>query len=104
MAQVTQTQSNVRGCYSANKGDKNTYGNQNNNKFKFVLPSMADFVIENQGGVLGAGEAAPRPYRLIPYCRNSGFTGRKGHVEAVKRFSERKGHNRVALYGLGGSG
>ncbi|CUS13682.1 unnamed protein product, partial [Tuber aestivum] len=42
--------------------------------------------------------------RLIPYGRNSNFTGRKNILESVKRLSEPASHNRIALYGLGGSG
>lgn len=53
---VTQTQSDILGCCSGNKGDNNTYDSYNN-KFEFVLPSRTDFVVRNQGGVSGAGEA-----------------------------------------------
>ena len=53
---VTQTQSDILGCCSGNKGDNNTYDSYNN-KFEFVLPSTTDFVVRNQGGVFGAGEA-----------------------------------------------
>ncbi|CUS06642.1 unnamed protein product, partial [Tuber aestivum] len=45
-----------------------------------------------------------RPYRIIPYGRNNKFTGRKDLIESLRRYSERKGHNRIALHGLGGSG
>ncbi|CUS06690.1 unnamed protein product, partial [Tuber aestivum] len=41
---------------------------------------------------------------MIPYGRNSKFTGRKDLIEEVKRFSEGSNHNRIALHGLGGSG
>ncbi|CUS06771.1 unnamed protein product, partial [Tuber aestivum] len=41
---------------------------------------------------------------MIPYGRNSKFTGRKHLVEEVKRLSEGSNHNRIALHGLGGSG
>ncbi|PWW75743.1 TPR-like protein [Tuber magnatum] len=44
------------------------------------------------------------PYRVIPYGRNSNFTGRKRLLESVKGFSEGTAHSRIALYGLGGSG
>lgn len=50
---VTQTQSNILGCYSANKGDNNTYDSYRN-EFNFMLP---DFVVRNQDGAYGAGEA-----------------------------------------------
>ncbi|CUS07862.1 unnamed protein product, partial [Tuber aestivum] len=46
----------------------------------------------------------PRPYRIIPYRRNSRFTGRKDLIESIKRLSQGKAHNRIALHGLGGSG
>ncbi|CUS07629.1 unnamed protein product, partial [Tuber aestivum] len=49
-------------------------------------------------------EGAPRPYRVIPYRRNSKFTGRKALIESIKRVSKGNGHRRVALHGLGGSG
>ncbi|CUS10722.1 unnamed protein product, partial [Tuber aestivum] len=42
--------------------------------------------------------------RLIPYGRNSNFTGRKNILESVQRLSEPASHNRIALHGLGGSG
>ncbi|CUS09501.1 unnamed protein product, partial [Tuber aestivum] len=45
-----------------------------------------------------------RPCRIIPYCRNSKFTGREDLIESLRRFSEPTGHNRIALHGLGGSG
>ncbi|CUS13676.1 unnamed protein product, partial [Tuber aestivum] len=47
---------------------------------------------------------ASGPYRLIPYGRNSTFTGRRELLELVKRVSESNAHNRIALHGLGGSG
>ncbi|CUS07867.1 unnamed protein product, partial [Tuber aestivum] len=40
----------------------------------------------------------------IPYGRYNKFTGRKDLIESLRRYSERKGHNRIALHGLGGSG
>lgn len=53
---VTQTQSNILGRFSGNKGDNNTYDSFKN-EFKFVLPSMTDFAVRNQDGAYGAGEA-----------------------------------------------
>ncbi|CUS13670.1 unnamed protein product, partial [Tuber aestivum] len=44
------------------------------------------------------------PYRLIPYGRNSTFVGRKNLLESLKRVTDSASHNRIALYGLGGSG
>ncbi|CUS15406.1 unnamed protein product, partial [Tuber aestivum] len=49
-------------------------------------------------------EEASRPYRIIPYSRNTKFTGRKSILDSVKSLSKRNGHNRIALLGLGGSG
>ncbi|CUS07625.1 unnamed protein product, partial [Tuber aestivum] len=49
-------------------------------------------------------EGAPRPYRVIPYRRNSKFTGRKALIESVETLSKGNGHRRIALHGLGGSG
>ncbi|CUS06688.1 unnamed protein product, partial [Tuber aestivum] len=41
---------------------------------------------------------------MIPYGRNSKFTGRGDLIEEVKRLSAGSNHNRIALHGLGGSG
>ncbi|CUS06869.1 unnamed protein product, partial [Tuber aestivum] len=41
---------------------------------------------------------------MIPYSRNRRFTGREHLIDSVKRLCERKGHNRIALHGLGGAG
>jgi hypothetical protein len=41
----------------------------------------------------------------MPYARNSHFIGRDAHIEDLgARLENRKGHNRVALVGLGGIG
>ncbi|CUS09289.1 unnamed protein product, partial [Tuber aestivum] len=49
-------------------------------------------------------EEATRLYRIIPYRRNSKFTGRKDLIESIRRLSARNHHTRIALHGLGGSG
>ncbi|CUS07633.1 unnamed protein product, partial [Tuber aestivum] len=49
-------------------------------------------------------EEASRPHRIIPYRRNSKFTGREHLIESIKRLSKGNGHRRIALHGLGGSG
>ncbi|CUS15403.1 unnamed protein product, partial [Tuber aestivum] len=54
--------------------------------------------------IAGDQKEASRPYRIIPYSRNTKFTGRKSILDSVKSLSGRKGHNRIALLGLGGSG
>ncbi|PWW74210.1 TPR-like protein [Tuber magnatum] len=46
----------------------------------------------------------PTPWAIIPYARNRNFTGRKDLIERVRGLANRSGHNRIALYGLGGSG
>ncbi|PUU74855.1 P-loop containing nucleoside triphosphate hydrolase protein [Tuber borchii] len=94
---------NTRGNHSGNTGNNNTHSSFNNIN-KIVLPGVTHFEVPHQGSALGVGEAAPGPHRFIPYCRNDRFAGRKCLLEEVKRFSEGKGHNRVALHGLGGSG
>ncbi|CUS13685.1 unnamed protein product, partial [Tuber aestivum] len=66
------------------------------------MPGMASVRVGNQGGMFGV--EASGPYRLIPYGRNSTFTGRKNLLESVERFSEPTAHSRIALHGLGGSG
>ncbi|CUS08952.1 unnamed protein product, partial [Tuber aestivum] len=49
-------------------------------------------------------QEASRPYRIIPYSRNSRFTGRESLIDSLKRLCKPDGHNRIALHGLGGSG
>ncbi|CUS06658.1 unnamed protein product, partial [Tuber aestivum] len=100
-------QGNNRGDFSANSGDYNVFGSNNNNNVNTGYQNN----FTNNGQVyhqyvLGAGERehASRPHRIIPYCRNTKFTGREDLIESVTRFSERNGHNRIALHGLGGSG
>ncbi|CUS09279.1 unnamed protein product, partial [Tuber aestivum] len=44
------------------------------------------------------------PYRIIPYRRNSRFTGREDLLESIKRICSHNDHTRIALHGLGGSG
>ena len=42
---------------------------------------------------------------VMPYARNSRFIGRDAYIEDLSaRLENRKGHNRVALVGLGGIG
>ncbi|KAG0129195.1 P-loop containing nucleoside triphosphate hydrolase protein [Tuber indicum] len=41
---------------------------------------------------------------MVTYCRNKGFTGRKGILEKVESQAQMGDHNRVALWGLGGTG
>ncbi|CUS12348.1 unnamed protein product, partial [Tuber aestivum] len=41
---------------------------------------------------------------IIPYRRNSRFTGREDLIESIKRISRHNNHTRIALHGLGGSG
>ncbi|CUS12762.1 unnamed protein product, partial [Tuber aestivum] len=96
-------QGDIRGDFSGNSGDHNVFGSNNN----------TGNIAGNHGTiyqrcVFGAGgrvvEQASRPYRVIPYCKNTNFTGREDLIESLRRYSERKGHNRIALHGLGGSG
>ncbi|CUS07627.1 unnamed protein product, partial [Tuber aestivum] len=49
-------------------------------------------------------EEPSRPYRAIPYRRNSKFTGRKHLIESIKELSQGDCHHRIALHGLGGCG
>ncbi|PWW80876.1 TPR-like protein, partial [Tuber magnatum] len=41
---------------------------------------------------------------MVPYCRNSTFTGRESVIESIKEVCKSGAHNRVALHGLGGCG
>ncbi|PWW75749.1 TPR-like protein [Tuber magnatum] len=75
---ITRVDSTVRGNCSGNNRNNNVFGSNN--------------TIRNT------------PYCLIPYGRNGTFTGRKNHLELIKKLSERTAHNRIALYGVGGSG
>ncbi|CUS07661.1 unnamed protein product, partial [Tuber aestivum] len=63
---------------------------------------QGDFV--QCSNTLLVAQQASRPYQIIPYCRNSKFSGREDLIESLRRFSESNGHNRIALHGLGGSG
>ena len=42
--------------------------------------------------------------RVIPYSQNDKFTGRKSVCAQLRRLLSKGGHQRVALYGLGGVG
>lgn len=41
---------------------------------------------------------------MVAFSRNDAFTGRKDIIAHLKELLEDKNYNRVALYGLGGSG
>ncbi|CUS13673.1 unnamed protein product, partial [Tuber aestivum] len=104
LARVTQAQPNIQGRYSGNNGNNNVIGSNNTIKITNVLPDTTNSGAANQGGAFGVRDGASKPYHLIPYGRNSTFTGRKNLLELVKRFAECSSHNRIALLGLGGSG
>jgi len=53
---VSQAQSNIPGSWSGNTGDRNTNGSFNNIN-TFMLPSVTDFGVRNQGSVPGVGGA-----------------------------------------------
>ncbi|CUS12160.1 unnamed protein product [Tuber aestivum] len=93
-------QADTSGDFSANSGNHNDFGSSSS------LNTLTNIQTIYQACVFGAGERdeAPRPDRIIPYDRNSEFTGRKGLIESIKRHSEGDGHHRIALHGLGGSG
>ncbi|CUS07624.1 unnamed protein product [Tuber aestivum] len=94
-------QAGISGDFSGNSGDHNVLGNNNNN-----LNSVTNFGQIYHGCVLRAGgrEETSRPYRVIPYYRNTKFTGRKHLIESIKELSKGTGHHRIALHGLSGSG
>ncbi|CUS12357.1 unnamed protein product, partial [Tuber aestivum] len=94
----------ISGNFSGNSGDHNVFGS--NNIGSLNTGNLNHVTNLYQGCVFGAGdkEEASRPYRIIPYRRNSKFTGREDLIELVKRLSEGSGQNRIALHGLGGSG
>ncbi|CUS15457.1 unnamed protein product [Tuber aestivum] len=97
----------ISGNFSGNSGDHNVYGSNynNNNIITGNSSSITNIGPIYQGCAFRTGDReAYRPYRIIPYCRNSKFTGRKHLIEAVKRNSQGSGHRRIALHGLGGSG
>jgi hypothetical protein len=41
---------------------------------------------------------------MIPYSQNDKFTGRESVSAQLTRLLSKSGHQRVALYGLGGAG
>jgi len=41
---------------------------------------------------------------MVPYSRNAEFTGRTRIIEEIEKQTERRIHNRISLYGLGGCG
>ncbi|CUS09290.1 unnamed protein product, partial [Tuber aestivum] len=97
----------IRGDFSGNSGDHNVFGsfNNNNNVYTGYLNNAANHGTIYQGCVFGAeGREATGRYRIIPYRRNSRFTGRKDLIESIKRLSGCTSHTRIALHGLGGSG
>ncbi|CUS15458.1 unnamed protein product, partial [Tuber aestivum] len=101
------TRADTSGNFSGNLGDHNVSGsNYNNNNINTGnLSSVTNIGTIYQRCVFTAGgKEASRPHRIIPYCRNSKFTGRKDLIELVKRYSKGSGHSRIALHGLGGSG
>ncbi|CUS13680.1 unnamed protein product, partial [Tuber aestivum] len=108
LVNINQARSTIHGSYSGNEGSHNVFGGNNTIRNTYVMPAMASVRIGNRGGVFGGEDGEPkqasRPYRLIPYSRNSTFTGRENLLELIKIFSEPTAHNRIALHGLGGSG
>ncbi|CUS11371.1 unnamed protein product, partial [Tuber aestivum] len=97
---------NISGKFSGNSGDNNVSASYNTDINLRYLNNAANLGTLYQGCVISAGdrEEASRPYRIIPYSRNTKFTGRKSIIDSVKSLSKRNGHNRIALLGLGGSG
>jgi hypothetical protein len=50
-------------------------------------------------------QTAPnKGFRMIPYSQNDKFTGREGVSAQLMRLLSKSGHQRVAVYGLGGAG
>jgi len=49
------------------------------------------------------GEELHVPW-MVPYCQNREFKGRRDILSKVESKTEKRGHNRVALWGLGGTG
>ncbi|CUS13686.1 unnamed protein product, partial [Tuber aestivum] len=109
MDHTTRVEPAIQGSSSGNNGNSSDSGSNNTTiQNTPVVSDIANIGVGNQGGAskVGGGEPkqASKPYHLIPYGRNSAFTGRKNVLEAVERYLEPRAHNRIALHGLGGSG
>ncbi|PWW76786.1 hypothetical protein C7212DRAFT_363746 [Tuber magnatum] len=84
---------NVVGDYSGNINSFNAVNIANH-----YWSDEADKESGNDSG------ASLGPLWMVPYSRNPEFTGRTGIIEEIERRVERRIHNRVSLYGLGGCG
>ncbi|CUS07866.1 unnamed protein product [Tuber aestivum] len=96
----------IGGTSCGNSGDHDSFGSRNDNRANTGNPYIPNLGQTQQGRMPGAqrGGETSRPYRIIPYCRNTKFTGRKDLIDLLRRISESKGGNRIALNGLGGTG
>ena len=70
---------------------------QSSKKHSLILACL-DF------NVFLGSEARSGPHWIVPYSQNAQFTGRTSIMQRIKQIGERKAHNRIGLYGLGGSG
>ncbi|CUS15405.1 unnamed protein product [Tuber aestivum] len=102
---MDESQVNISGKFSGNSGDNNVSASYNTDINLRYLNNAANLGTIYQGCVISAAAPeASRPCRMIPYSRNTRFTGRKSILDSVKSLSQCNGHNRIALLGLGGSG
>ncbi|PWW73254.1 hypothetical protein C7212DRAFT_365786 [Tuber magnatum] len=103
----------AEGSFRCNSGNQNNYG-ANNRK------AVNEGTIVNQGTIVNlmgadggdrlritavaAIEEAPQAPWMVTYCQNRGFTGREDILRRIEIRTQTGDHDRVALWGLGGTG
>jgi hypothetical protein len=68
------------------------------------LPVLSRPVAWADGGVRQLEAARDKGCRIIPYSQNDRFTGRESVCVQLTGLLSKSGHQRAALYGLGGVG
>ncbi|PUU77948.1 hypothetical protein B9Z19DRAFT_1115205 [Tuber borchii] len=85
---------NVVGDYS---GNTNRFNAVNIENYYWSDEEEEDEAGNDSGASLGTRW-------MVPYSRNVEFTGRTRIIEDIEKRTERRIHNRISLYGLGGCG
>ncbi|RPB02124.1 hypothetical protein L873DRAFT_488465 [Choiromyces venosus 120613-1] len=93
-----RNQSEIDGHFNGNNAYHSTFGNGNTTNNGRITNKVYLFAQRSK-------EYTPHPLIwMVPYCRNPDFIGRKSIIKRMNEISEGQGHNRIALYGLGGAG